>query len=142
MNDLLKIPIVLMRGGTSVDRFLASDLPRNRAERDAALLSIMGSGHPLQLDGIGGGNPVTSKVAIIGPSVEGADIDYLFLEFVPTGSMCRLFAQLRKYAGRCRSFAIEAGHVEARGSDTVVRIHSVNTYRKIDRSRCRRVVAK
>ncbi|WP_313474976.1 PrpF domain-containing protein, partial [Agrobacterium pusense] len=56
MNDLMKIPCVLMRGGTSRGPFfLASDLPRDPAARDAALLSIMGSGHPLQIDGIGGG---------------------------------------------------------------------------------------
>ncbi len=89
MNDLLKIPCVLMRGGTSRGPFfLASDLPRERAERDAALLSIMGSGHPLQIDGIGGGNPVTSKVAIIGPStIKGADVDYLSPRSARTGSM-------------------------------------------------------
>ncbi len=62
-------PCVLMRGGTSKGPFfLASDLPTDCNERDHILLSIMGSGHPLQIDGIGGGNPVTSKVAIIGPS--------------------------------------------------------------------------
>lgn len=55
MNDLLKIPCVLMRGGTSRGPFfLASDLPRDPRQRDSALLSIMGSGHPLQIDGIGG----------------------------------------------------------------------------------------
>lgn len=69
MNDLISIPCVLMRGGTSKGPFfLASDLPTDCNERDHILLSIMGSGHPLQIDGIGGGNPVTSKVAIIGPS--------------------------------------------------------------------------
>lgn len=134
MNDLLKIPCVLMRGGTSRGPFfLASDLPRNRAERDAALLSIMGSGHPLQIDGIGGGNPVTSKVAIIGPStVEGADIDYLFAQV-------RTDRQYVDYSPNCGNmlaavgpFAIEAGLVEARGSDTVVRIHNVNTGKLIE----------
>ncbi|MGG2474171.1 PrpF domain-containing protein, partial [Rhizobium sp. BR5] len=125
MNDLLKIPCVLMRGGTSRGPFfLASDLPSDQAQRDAALLSIMGSGHPLQIDGIGGGNPVTSKVAIIGPSsVEGADIDYLFAQV-------RTDRQYVDYSPNCGNmlaavgpFAIEAGLVEARGNDTVVRIH-------------------
>ena len=82
MNDLIRIPCVLMRGGTSRGPFfVASDLPTDKEQRDAVLLSIMGSGHPLQIDGIGGGNPVTSKVAIIGPSsVAGADVDYLFAQ--------------------------------------------------------------
>jgi 2-methylaconitate cis-trans-isomerase PrpF len=69
-----------MRGGTSRGAyFLASDLPSNPAERDEVLLQVMGSGHELQVDGIGGGHPLTSKVAIISPSKEpGADVDYLF----------------------------------------------------------------
>lgn len=134
MNDLLKIPCVLMRGGTSRGPFfLASDLPRDQAERDAALLSIMGSGHPLQIDGIGGGNPVTSKVAIIGPSsVKGADIDYLFAQV-------RTDRQYVDYSPNCGNmlaavgpFAIEAGLVEAQGNDTLVRIHNVNTGKLIE----------
>ncbi|TIX69314.1 MAG: 4-oxalomesaconate tautomerase, partial [Mesorhizobium sp.] len=82
MNDLIRIPCALMRGGTSKGPFfLASDLPSDPAFRDQILLSVMGSGHPLQIDGIGGGNPVTSKVAIVGPaSIKGADVDYLFAQ--------------------------------------------------------------
>ncbi|MEF3135491.1 4-oxalomesaconate tautomerase [Rhizobium sp. 268] len=134
MNDLLKIPCVLMRGGTSRGPFfLASDLPRERAERDAALLSIMGSGHPLQIDGIGGGNPVTSKVAIIGPStIKGADIDYLFAQV-------RTDRQYVDYSPNCGNmlaavgpFAIEAGLVAAQDNDTLVRIHNVNTGKLIE----------
>ncbi|HHJ1607634.1 TPA: PrpF domain-containing protein, partial [Pseudomonas aeruginosa] len=63
---MLSIPCVLMRGGTSKGPFfLASDLPADIAERDRLLVEVMGSGHPLQIDGIGGGNALTSKVAII-----------------------------------------------------------------------------
>jgi 4-oxalomesaconate tautomerase len=48
---------MLIRGGTSKGAyFLASDLPSSREERDALLLSIMGSPHPDQIDGIGGGH--------------------------------------------------------------------------------------
>lgn len=134
MNDLLKIPCVLMRGGTSRGPFfLASDLPRDQGEKDAALLSIMGSGHPLQIDGIGGGNPVTSKVAIVGPSeVEGADIDYLFAQV-------RTDRQYVDYSPNCGNmlaavgpFAIEAGLVQAKGQHTLVRIHNVNTGKSIE----------
>ncbi|MBP8938098.1 MAG: 4-oxalomesaconate tautomerase, partial [Agrobacterium sp.] len=134
MNDLLKIPCVLMRGGTSRGPFfLASDLPRDPRHRDSALLSIMGSGHPLQIDGIGGGNPVTSKVAIIGPAtIEGADIDYLFAQV-------RTDRQYVDYSPNCGNmlaavgpFAIEAGLVAAHRHDTVVRIHNVNTGKLIE----------
>src|SRR2546428_13181411 len=75
-----KIPCVLMRAGTSRGPyFLASDLPADPGRRDAVLLSVMGSPHALQVDGIGGSNTLTSKVAIVSPSRrEGADLDYPF----------------------------------------------------------------
>ncbi|PMY25775.1 4-oxalomesaconate tautomerase, partial [Pseudomonas sp. GW456-L14] len=61
--------------------FLARDLPADPGARDAVLLSVMGGGHDLGIDGIGGGNAVINKVAIIGPgSVPGADVDYLFAQ--------------------------------------------------------------
>src|SRR5262249_49655446 len=79
MNDLLRIPCVLMRGGTSKGPyFLAADLPSDPRQRDQVLLAAMGSGHWLEIDG---GNPLTSKVAIISPSEQpGADVDYLFAQ--------------------------------------------------------------
>jgi 2-methylaconitate cis-trans-isomerase PrpF len=134
MNDLVRIPCVLMRGGTSRGPFfLSADLPSDAARRDAALLSIMGSGHPLQIDGIGGGNPVTSKVAIIGPpSVAGADVDYLFAQV-------RTDRQIVDYSPNCGNmlaavgpFSIEAGLVKARETETLVRIHNVNTGKVIE----------
>ncbi len=77
-----RIPCVLMRGGTSRGPYLlASDLPADPRQRDAVLLRIMGSPHPLQVDGIGGANTLTSKVAIVSRSREpGADVDYLFAQ--------------------------------------------------------------
>ena len=82
MDDLIRIPCVMMRGGTSKGPFfLSRDLPVDPVERDRLLLEIMGSGHPLQIDGIGGGNPLSSKVAIVGPSSHPeADVDYLFAQ--------------------------------------------------------------
>ena len=71
-----------MRGGTSKGAFfLRDDLPADVAERDRLLLSIMGTPDPRQIDGIGGADPLTSKVAIIAKSKrEGVDIDFLFLQ--------------------------------------------------------------
>lgn len=63
------IPCLWMRGGTSKGAyFLARDLPADRAEIDALLLRIMGSPDPRQIDGIGGADPLTSKVAILSPA--------------------------------------------------------------------------
>ena len=71
-----------MRGGTSKGGyFLADDLPQDAAERDAFLLRIMGSPDPRQIDGMGGADPLTSKVAVVRRSQRpGVDVDYLFLQ--------------------------------------------------------------
>ena len=76
------IPCLWMRGGTSKGAyFLASDLPSQIAARDDLLLRIMGSPDLRQIDGIGGADPLTSKVAILSASTRpDADVDYLFLQ--------------------------------------------------------------
>lgn len=82
MNDLNHIPCTLFRGGTSKGTFfMKDDLPQNEKERNELLLKIMGSPSLNQIDGIGGGTFVTSKVALISPSNrEGVDIDYKFIQ--------------------------------------------------------------
>jgi len=71
-----------MRGGTSKGGyFLKDDLPADPAARDAFLLRVMGSPDPVQIDGMGGADPLTSKVAVVSKSArEGVDVDYLFLQ--------------------------------------------------------------
>jgi hypothetical protein len=128
------IPCVLMRGGTSRGPyFLASDLPSDPAERDEVLLQVMGSGHELQVDGIGGGHPLTSKVAIVSPSkIPGADVDYLFAQvnvrerFVDTSPNCG-----NMLAG-VGPFALEAGLVPAEAGVSTVHIYNVNTKKLIE----------
>ena len=128
------IPCVLMRGGTSRGPyFLASDLPSDPAERDEVLLQVMGSGHELQVDGIGGGHPLTSKVAIVSPSkMPGADVDYLFAQvnvrerFVDTSPNCG-----NMLAG-VGPFALEAGLVRAEAGVSTVHIYNVNTKKLIE----------
>lgn len=123
-----------MRGGTSKGPFfLASDLPQDPAERDAALLAIMGSGHPLQIDGIGGGNPLTSKVAIISRSRDPrADVDYLFAQVRVDERIVDLTPNCGNMLAAVGPFAIEAGLVAATGRDTPVVIHNVNTNKIIE----------
>ncbi len=81
-SDPPGIPCMLMRGGTSKGAFfLADDLPANEADRDALLLRVMGSPDPRQIDGVGGAHPLTTKVAVVGPSRrDDVDIEYLFLQ--------------------------------------------------------------
>ena len=123
------IPCTWMRGGTSKGAyFLARDLPSTEAERDALLLSVMGSPDPRQIDGIGGADPLTSKVAVVSASQRpGADIDYLFLQvFVD-----RAIVTDRQNCGNILSgvaqFAVEKGLIEASDGRTEVAVHMVNS---------------
>ncbi len=134
MTKQRAIPCVLMRGGTSkAPYFKLSDLPANEKARDAVLLAAMGSPDPMQINGIGGAQAVTSKVAIISPSpLEGIDVDYLFAqvsidkEIVDTSPSC---GNILSGVG---PFAIDEGLVEAQDGETLVRIRNVNTDSRID----------
>ncbi len=128
-NDLISLPCVLMRGGTSKGPFfLASDLPAEPAQRDRVLLAVMGAGHPLQIDGIGGGNALSSKVAIVGrASRRDADVDYLFAQVVNDRQLVDTSPNCGNMLAAVAPFAIEAGLVPAAHPQTQVCIHNVNT---------------
>lgn len=118
-----------MRGGTSKGGFfLASDLPENSEQRDALLLRIMGSPDHRQIDGMGGGDPLTSKVAIVAKSSrENIDVDYLFLQvFVDEARVSDAQGCGNMLAG-VGGFAIERGLVSALPGTTPVRIFMANT---------------
>ena len=76
------IPFLLMRGGSSRGPFFKrTDLPDKLEDLSKILISVTGSGHPLNIDGIGGGNAVTTKVAMLSRSDDNwADIDYFFAQ--------------------------------------------------------------
>ncbi|MBF9030882.1 4-oxalomesaconate tautomerase [Rhodobacterales bacterium HKCCE3408] len=123
------IPCLWMRGGTSKGAyFLASDLPADRAEIDDLLLRIMGSPDARQIDGIGGADPLTSKVAILSPSRrDDADIDYLFLQVYVDRALVSDAQGCGNILAGVGPAAIERGLVTAAGDETPVRIHMVNT---------------
>ena len=119
----------MMRGGTSKGAyFLASDLPADVAARDRVLLAVMGSPDPRQIDGIGGADPLTSKVAIVSPSDRpGIDVDYLFCQvWVDRGEVSTAQNCGNILAG-VAPFAIEQGLVRGCDPVTKVRIFMVNT---------------
>jgi 2-methylaconitate cis-trans-isomerase PrpF len=128
------IPCVLMRGGTSRGPyFLASDLPSAPAERDRILIAAMGSGHELQVDGIGGGHPLTSKVAIVGPSkIPGADVDYLFAQVDVKSRKVDTSPNCGNMLAGVGPFAIEAGLIPAKDGHTTLTIYNVNTKKLIE----------
>lgn len=118
-----------MRGGTSRGPyFLASDLPADPRQRDAVLLSVMGSPHALQVDGIGGSNTLTSKVAIVNASQrEGVDVDYLFAQVSVTEALVDTKPNCGNMLAGVGPFAIESGLVRAKSPSTTVRIFNLNT---------------
>lgn len=128
------IPCVLMRAGTSRGPFFLRDwLPGDDAVRDEALIGAIGASDLLQVDGLGGGSTLTSKVAIVGRSSQpGCDVDYLFAQ-VGVGQKS---VDTRPNCGNMLSgvapFAIEQGLVEAREGETTVRVFNVNTRSRID----------
>ena len=123
------IPCVMMRGGTSKAAcFLASDLPADEALRDRVLLKVMGSPDARQIDGIGGADPLTSKVAIISASTRpDADVDYLFAQVNVDKSAVDYGQNCGNVLAAVGPFAIEKGLVAVQGVTTRVRIFMVNT---------------
>ena len=120
---------MLMRGGTSKGLyFLAEDLPADPAERDALLISLMGSGHPMQVDGLGGAHPLASKVAVVSRSADGdADIDYLFLQLGVSEATVSDQQNCGNILAGIGPFAAERGLIGAGGEQTTARIRMLNS---------------
>ena len=118
-----------MRGGTSKGGyFIKSDLPSDTAARDAFLLGMMGSPDPRQIDGLGGADPLTSKVAVVSESErDDADVDYLFLQVFVDQAIVTDAQNCGNILAGIGPFAIERGLVKATGDETHVRIFMVNT---------------
>jgi len=118
------IPCVLMRAGTSRGPFFLRDwLPADETARDEALIGAIGASDLLQVDGVGGGSTLTSKVAIVSKSSEpGCDVDYLFAQ-VGVGQRS---VDTRPNCGNMLSgvapFAIEQGLIAAQDGETTVRV--------------------
>lgn len=118
-----------MRGGTSKGGyFLREDLPADVTARDAFLLRVMGSPDPRQIDGMGGGDPLTSKVAVVATSArDGVDIDYLFLQVFVDQAIVTDAQNCGNILAGVGPFAIERGLVPAQDTETRVAIFMENT---------------
>jgi len=121
----MKLRCTIMRGGTSKALVVRSDdLPSDATARDRVLLALFGSPDRRQINGLGGADPLTSKVAIVAsPSVGDADIDYTFGQVSITDSRI-------DYAGYCGNvlaavaqFAVNEGYVKPSPSASTARVH-------------------
>lgn len=122
-------PCMWMRGGTSKGGyFLKQDLPADPAARDAFLLAVMGSPDPRQIDGMGGADPLTSKVAVVAASDRpGVDVDYLFLQVFVDQAIVTDAQNCGNILAGIGPFAIERGLVPAAADETRVTIFMENT---------------
>jgi len=123
------VPCMWMRGGTSKGGyFLKDDLPADIAQRDAFLLAVMGSPDPRQIDGMGGADPLTSKVAVVCRSTRpGIDVDYLFLQVFVDQAIVTDAQNCGNILAGVGPFAIERGLVSAQDGETRVAIFMENT---------------
>jgi 4-oxalomesaconate tautomerase len=128
------IPCLFMRGGTSRGPFfLETDLPADVPTRDKVLLAVMGSPDRRQIDGLGGANPLTSKVGIVRRSrAEGVDLDFLFAQVVVDKALVDTTPNCGNMLAAVVPFALERGLVKAQGDTTTLRVLTLNTDMKCD----------
>ena len=126
---LKSAPCMWMRGGTSKGAyFLAEDLPTDMDARAQFLLRVMGSPDERQIDGIGGADPLTSKVAVVKKSErDDADVDYLFLQVFVDQAIVTDAQNCGNLLAGIGPFAIERGLVASQEGATSVRIFMENT---------------
>jgi len=130
----LTVPCVLMRAGTSRGPFFLREwLPAGDEARDQALIGAIGASDLLQVDGVGGGSTLTSKVAIVSKSTQpDCDVDYLFAQVGVGDNSVDTRPNCGNMLSGVAPFAIEQGLVAARPGQTRVRVYNVNTRSRID----------
>ena len=130
----IAIPYHFLRGGTSRGPyFKRADLPKDRDTLANVLLAVIGSGHPLNIDGIGGGTAVTTKVAMLSRSAgPEADIDYFFAQVSVEDRTVDFKPTCGNILSGVGPAALEMGLVKATGDQTRIRVHAVNTGARIE----------
>ncbi|MGB1871971.1 MAG: 4-oxalomesaconate tautomerase [Candidatus Puniceispirillaceae bacterium] len=123
------IPFFFMRGGSSRGPYMnRADLPQDRDRLAEVLVAAVGSGHPLNIDGIGGGNAVTTKVAMLSRSDDDwADIDYFFAQVSVEDRLVDFKPTCGNILAGVGPAALEMGLIEPAGPQTDVKIRAVNT---------------
>jgi len=123
------IPCLFMRGGTSRGPFfLDSDLPADVVQRDAVLLSVMGSPDVRQIDGMGGADPLTSKVGMIRRGqTAGVDLEFLFAQVSIKEARVDTTPNCGNMLAAVVPFGLETGLVKATGDVTTLRVLTRNT---------------
>jgi 2-methylaconitate cis-trans-isomerase PrpF len=126
-------PCTIMRGGTSKGIFLMEkDLPEDPGLRDRIILAVFGSPDIRQIDGLGGADSLTSKLAIIGPAKKSDyDIDYNFGAVGIDKAFVDYSANCGNISSAVGPYAVDKGLVKAVELFTIVRIYNANTKKMI-----------
>ena len=129
MGDTNRYRCVIYRGGTSkAVFFMENELPADPKLRDSLILSVFGSPDPRQIDGLGGSDITTSKVAIIGPPTRpDADVDYTFGQVMLERPEVLYQGNCGNISSAVGPFAIDEGLIRVTGPKVTVRIHNTNT---------------
>jgi hypothetical protein len=133
-TEMMRVPVVIYRGGTSKGVFIKEyDLPRDEKKRDRIISALFGSPDKRQIDGLGGADPLTSKLAIVGPpSRPDADVDYTFAQVDINSPTVYFGAVCGNITAGVGPYAIEEGLVRPEEGETRIRIHSTNIRRIIE----------
>lgn len=130
MSNQTAIPFIQMRGGSSKGiYFHKTDLPRNDDIRERVLKWVMGAyGDPRQIDGLGGANPLTSKIAIISVSRrEDADVDFTFIQAIVGEDRLDETPNCGNILSGVGAFAIETGLVVTQGDEARILVYMTNS---------------
>src|SRR5699024_4150760 len=128
-GDQTAIPCALMRGGTSRSRmYFDTEVQADQLRRYAVLLAVQGSQHPLQVDGVGGGHPITSKAGIVAVSeVDDVDIDFTFAQLQPEATTVQTTANCGNMLAAVVPFAVETGLLQPQTDTTEAIVRTTNT---------------
>ncbi|WGL60471.1 PrpF domain-containing protein [Pigmentibacter sp. JX0631] len=134
MNNFNKIPYMLLRGGTSKGPcFDWKYFPENDVERNKILLSIMGSPHPLQIDGIGSNHDLANKICLIRPSkLENIDVEYLLCQNHANSDQIETNLDCGNMLSAVAIYSLEMNYIKILKKETVLNIFSHNSKSRIE----------
>ncbi|CDR13201.1 PrpF domain-containing protein [Streptomyces iranensis] len=127
------IECAIVRGGTSKGIFIERHLlPAPGRERDDVVLDVFGSPDVRQIDGLGGADKLTSKLAVIGPPTRpDCDVDYLFGQVGTALATVDWTSNCGNISAGAAAYAVHRGYAKPAGGAATVAIHQVNTGRRL-----------
>jgi 2-methylaconitate cis-trans-isomerase PrpF len=127
------IQCTILRGGSSKGIYVERDqLPPPGVERDRQILEIFGSPDVRQIDGLGGADKLTSKVAVMGaPTRADCDIDYLFGQVGTVIPRVDWTSNCGNLSAGAALYAVHKRYVALDGDEAQIAVHQVNTGRRL-----------